>query len=286
LGYFDYFKYPLNKAQILLFSTIQINSDNELNEALLQLVSNKKIEYKNGYYSLSDIDDYLSKRLEGESRFKELEDRVNKSCKRLSNFPFVRFVGLSGSLSKGYAPPNADIDLFIITQKNRLWICRTLLHLMKKISFLKGSQHWYCMNYFIDETALQIEEQNFFTATELATLKPRVDTAQFYDTFLTHNMGWMNNQLPNYIKPDRTPTLTTKLKWWGKVIEALSSDGLNKGLMVLTDRKWRNKWKRKNFPQQDYELAFKTRINISKNHFHNYQKKMLQHLDKVNEIHT
>lgn len=283
MGYFDYFKYPLNKTQIFLFSKVRISSDQELDNALEELIGAKKIEHKNGYFSLQHIDDYLSKRLEGEDRFLELENRINKSCKRLSHFPFVKFVGLSGSLSKGYAPPNADIDLFIITQKNRLWICRTLLHLMKKASFLKGSQHWYCMNYFIDETALAIEEQNFFTATELSTLKPKVDTQEFYNALISHNIGWINKELPNYTQQFYGSILPAKLSWWGRLITFISSDGLNKRLMKLTDYKWRNKWKRKNFPEQDYELAFKTRINISKNHLHNYQKKLLQHLDQISE---
>ena len=44
----------------------------------------------------------------------------------IAAFPFVRAVGISGSLSKQYADENSDIDYFIITAANRLWIAKNL----------------------------------------------------------------------------------------------------------------------------------------------------------------
>jgi hypothetical protein len=55
--------------------------------------------------------------------------------------------------------------------------------------------------------------------------------------------------------------------------------------MELTDKKWRKKWARKNFPMEAYDLAFKTRLYVSKNHDKNYQEKILkQYEDKTNSI--
>ena len=61
-------------------------------------------------------------------------------------------------------------------------------------------------------------------------------------------------------------------------IELLFPDALNKGLMTLTDSWWRYKWQRKNYPMEDYDLAMKTRLYVSKNHPANYQKKILRQL--------
>ena len=45
------------------------------------------------------------------------------------------------------------------------------------------------------------------------------------------------------------------------------------------------KWGRKNFPMEAYDLAFKTRLYVSKNHDKNYQEKILkQYEDKTNSI--
>jgi hypothetical protein len=53
--------------------------------------------------------------------------------------------------------------------------------------------------------------------------------------------------------------------------------------MNLTNNKWRKKWARKNFPMEAYDLAFKTRLHVSKNHDKNYQEKILKmYAEKTN----
>src|SRR6266478_4413244 len=90
----------------------------------------------------------------------------------LSRFPYVTGVGISGSLSKMDAREKADFDFFIVTKANRLWIARTIMHLFKKLTFITGKQHLYCMNYYLDEKALQLRDQNIYTAVEAITLIP------------------------------------------------------------------------------------------------------------------
>jgi hypothetical protein len=62
------------------------------------------------------------------------------------------------------------------------------------------------------------------------------------------------------------------------VIDVLQPGSVNRMLMRMTDTKWQKKWARKGYPAEDYDLAFKTRINISKNHKANYQKRLLEAL--------
>ncbi|MGH2644856.1 MAG: hypothetical protein ACRDE2_12965, partial [Chitinophagaceae bacterium] len=113
----------------------------------------------------------------------------------LFKFPFVRGISISGSLSKGFSDEKSDIDYFIITASGRLWIARTLLHLLKKLTYLYGAQHRYCMNYFVDEDNLEIEEKNLFTAIETVTLLPVCgDGAQ--ENFFASNI-WTKDYLPN-----------------------------------------------------------------------------------------
>ncbi|MEZ5195381.1 MAG: hypothetical protein R2764_02960 [Bacteroidales bacterium] len=78
----------------------------------------------------------------------------------ISNFPYVRGISLSGSLSKGYIGDDPDIDYFIITKENRLWLSCTMLIAFKKI-FLFNSCKYFCVNYFIDTNNLEIEEKTF-----------------------------------------------------------------------------------------------------------------------------
>ena len=65
------------------------------------------------------------------------------------------------NLSKNYFDANSDFDFFIITKPNRLWISRTLYILLFKL-FSKEKQKLYCLNYFISEADLKINDQNLF----------------------------------------------------------------------------------------------------------------------------
>jgi hypothetical protein len=191
----------------------------------------------------------------------------------------VKFVGISGSLSKGYASEDSDFDFFILTSENRLWICRTILHLFKKMTFLFGQQHRFCMNYFVDVSRPELEEKNIYTAIELSSLIP-VAGSDIYKILMQRN-SWVKKFLPNRYQPFYKSTITDR-NFLGKgLLELLFSLGgnvMNTRLMHFTDKRWRKKWTKKHFVKEDYELAFKTTLYHSKNHPGNHQKKMLEQL--------
>lgn len=205
----------------------------------------------------------------------------------ISMFPYVRFVGISGSLSKGYADEKSDFDFFIVAENKRLWICRTLLHLFKKITFLAGQQDKFCMNYFIDTHDLRIEEQNRYTAIELASLIP----VSGYDIYIKLEQAnqWVNNFLPNgYIGfCTGIDTIDDHNGYLKMVLEAFldkaDPEKWNARLMKITDNKWRKKWSRRNYPMDDYDSAFKTTLHISKNHPANHQKKVLEVISQIQD---
>ena len=89
----------------------------------------------------------------------------------------------------------SDLDFFIITAPKRLWIARTLLVMYKRF-FLFNSHKYFCVNYFVDEDHLEIEEKNLFTATELATVIPLY--GQVHYTNLLKANPWLKRFFPNY----------------------------------------------------------------------------------------
>jgi hypothetical protein len=273
LKYFNIFRHPLRLDEILKFSG-EKETEAELEAYLNELIAAGTISKIGDYYLYEGDQQYIDKREKGEAYAAKLLPKAKRSAKFIALFPFVKFVGISGSLSKGYADERTDFDFFIVTAANTLWICRTLLHLVKKMSYLVGRQHWMCMNYFIDEQKLELEEKNIFTQIELSTLIP-VYNHDMYKALLLSN----KNNLPNLqhlglnIDNDDKNTAPLFIKekntWWRP---------LNIWLMKFTDRKWRRKWKKKGYPMSDYALALKTTPYISKNHPKNYQKIILNHL--------
>lgn len=279
MQYFALFRYPLRIDEIRRYCGIACQ-ETDIQAYLDEQELNGNVFSLNGYYILlPEVSALLERRIKGNEKAVQDLKRAKRVGRFIYQFPFVSYVGISGSLSKGYSDEHSDFDFFIITQKDRLWICRTLLHLMKKLSFLIGQQHKLCMNYFIDESALSLQEKNIYTATELHSLIP-VCGGPLHQRFLQANI-WAKKFLPNYQPADAyniTECSGLIKKFGSAIFNAVQPVHFNRLLMKLTDAKWKRKWAKKGYPAEDYDLAFKTRINISKNHHLNYQKRVLSAL--------
>ena len=132
--YFSIFNHPLKKEEIFLFSNYPNHADfiTDFQAAIAQNI----IVEQNGYCTVPSQINFISKREIANVHAQEvLHIAYKKSNLIATYFPFVEAIGISGSLSKGYFDENSDIDYFIITKPNRLWFCRTLLVLYKKIFF-------------------------------------------------------------------------------------------------------------------------------------------------------
>jgi len=282
LKYFGIFRYPLLPAEIHRFLPVQCTPDVTFASLEALVKTGRVVCSPDGFYSVDGQEGWASNRKAGNDRAMRLLAKSLRSTRIISAFPFVDAIAISGSLSKYYAGEDADIDYFIITQKNRLWVARTLLHLFKKLTFIPGYQHFFCMNYFIDTDALVMADQNIYTAIELATLIPVFNPDRI--TGMQEFNSWFREYLPNEpLHPDRAYLVTPGKPWLTRFTEwllnRLSPGKLNLFLMKLTDRKWRKKWRRKGFPMEDYDRAFHTSLHVSKNHPADFQKRILNALE-------
>lgn len=274
--YFAIFNFPLTLDEVFYFYAGDLKKE-EVALLLTDMCDAGWIRQTGGYYySVKCSADCVAERRICAARAAQLLPKARRVGHFISLFPFVRFVGISGSLSKGHAKAHTDFDFFIITAPNTLWICRTILHLFKKMTFLFGLQHWFCMNYFIDAHHLALEEKNMFTQIELATLVP-LNNPNLFTYFL------LKNELGNIHKINLNVPEASFVKVYDKLFQRMTNKWLrplNLFLMRLTDNKWRKKWRKKNFPEEEYDLCFKTTEYVSKNHPKNYQKRILELIDK------
>lgn len=280
--YFGYFQHPLTAAEVWRFLREKASED-EVRREVDELCAEGLLFSKNGYLHMAETEDWSHRRAAREQAAHVLLEKVPVYARIIASFPFVRSIAVSGSLSKLSVSENADIDYFIVTRRNRLWITRTLLHLFKKLTFLFGKQHCFCMNYFVDEDGLVLPYQNEFTAIELCTLIP------FYNRrwvqALNEQNPWARRFLPNH---DGTPLVSPGcieprfvFKPVLEMFFNLCFPGvLNRWLMRLTDWKWRRKFAYLQLREEDYQRAFYTSINTSKNHPADYQKKVLTALSE------
>ncbi len=280
LAYFDIFRYPLTKEEIVKFMD-QPADYRKAEEWLSELLSAGIIFLHQGLYSLQDNPLIIHRRNEGEQRAEQLLKKAKRIGRFLYQFPFVRAVAVSGSLSKNFADEKADIDFFIITKANRLWLARTIMHLFKKLTFLAGRQHYYCMNYYIDEKALLLEEKNVFTAIELKTLLP-VSGENTTNDFFTANQ-WANEWLPSceyrrQEQKDRRVNIFKRSAEW--ILNNSFGNTLDKWLLKITSRRWKNKKEKGKKNEKGMMMGLITDRHFARSNPGNFQAKVLQQYEK------
>lgn len=241
LAYFDMFDYPLTYEEIGLFLENRY-APHAFRSAINDLVDQQLIFQFNACYSLKNDPLLVMRRLKGNERAAGMINKARRVGKLLIKFPYVRGVGISGSLSKNFADENSDIDLFIVTKQRRLWIARTIMHCFKKLTFLVNRQHDYCMNYYVDEAQLEIVEKNIYTAIEVATIIPLEGRTVFTDFYMANR--WIREYLPNK-EMDASAATSPEKHTLKNMIESLlnntAGNRIENLLMKITARRWRKK---------------------------------------------
>ena len=278
LIYFDVFSYPLTSNEIFVYSQMENSSLVEV-ETELVILSKKSLVFEhNDFYALIDDEKLSIRRMKGNENAKKIIPKAHRNAKLIGSFPFVRGVGISGSLSKGYMDESGDVDFFIITEPEKLWIARTLLILYKKI-FLLNSRKYFCVNYFIDTNHLEIPDKNIFTATEILTLIPAYNH-EVFEEFLKAN-NWSRKYLPNKVT-EKDIIEKKHEKFFKNIIEISLNNQLGNILdsffMKLTLNKWKRKFK--HIKETDFELALRSRKYVSKHHPQGFQHRVLSSIGK------
>lgn len=203
LIYADLFHFPLADKEIHQYLIWEEKTKPPAFKMVQNTLSQLKIPNKNGYYYLFDKE-IVIQRLNKANPSRKKKQIAQKICKILSKIPMVKFIGISGNLAMDNAGEKDDIDLFIIAQKNTLWLTRLLTTLLLDLKKLRrrpstlNFQDKICLNLFLDEGNLTLpsNKQNLYTAHEICQLKPIYNKENTYQKFLLAN-SWIQKYLPN-----------------------------------------------------------------------------------------
>jgi hypothetical protein len=277
LLYFEIFQFPLTAKELKRFCGT-LTTLEEVDYELWFLEKAGYVKHKSGFYSTAgqDIDSIMERRKAGNKKAEKMLKKAGRYSKLIACFPFVRGIYISGSLSKGYADEKSDADYFIITKPGRLWICRMFLVIFKRI-FLFNSHKYFCVNYFIDEEGLEIQDKNIFTATELTTLIPTCNTA-LYRKLMQAN-SWVKEFFPNTLLESVSgEAIPANNKWLKLFTEELFTgkfgDILDNYCYKITIAKWKRKFK--HFTEEELELNLRSKKNVSKHHPQGFQIKVVK----------
>ncbi len=233
LRYFSKFGYKPTLEEVYTFFPIKI-SKNRLKSYL-----DKEYRYTVG--------GYRNKFKVQSSKFKislTKIARVGKYLNFISRFPQIRLIGLSGSVAMLNAKETDDVDLFIISAKNRIWTVRFIVIInawllgLKRSREEKDASNKVCLNLFFSESSLKIDKklQTEYMAHEVLQMMPIMDSNKTYRRFLHHN-DWIlkffpNVQLKRYY-PDHTSLIKCGLKTEGAFSLGVIGNGIEFILKAL-----------------------------------------------------
>jgi hypothetical protein len=198
LIYFDIFQYPLTENEIYERTTLTID---EVRAGLEYWQTKEKVFLVEGYFTLHNDNTFVNLRKKRNKLATKYHSKAQFISKIVSKFPFIRGIFLSGSISKNCMDENSDIDFFIITAPNRLWIARLFCYLFQKI-FLLNSSKYFCYNYIIDNKHLKFDDHSYFIAIEIMSLIPLYGKDSYHA--IHQQNTWIKKLFPNFVA--QTPT--------------------------------------------------------------------------------
>lgn len=218
LCYFGVFSFPVSLYKVasylpLVDASVSIR---DIESALNRLVQHGHIVRHDTHYYLSTV-----KPVSLEKRYKYSVvalDLANYAASYIKKVPWIRLIAVTGSVASHNKTENDDIDIFIVTQKNRLWISRFFVFLILNSLNLyrteKASQNKLCTNLFVDESNAVWHDKSQYIAHEIVSMLPLYSRHHSYFTFLSAN-SWIQHFYPNFkfysIDPKEKQTETNVL---------------------------------------------------------------------------
>ncbi len=169
-----------------------------------ELKEQSKISEKKGFLFLKGRETLVENRLYNQKTSLRKLKHIKRWAKIFRFIPYVRSVFLTGTIAMKNTDKESDWDVTIILSKNRIWIGRffttvVLLALGKKRYGIKIKDR-FCLNHFVTEQGIILEERNEFSANMVA-FSYLLFGKNFFKKFLQLNEIWVkNNFKPGYQK--------------------------------------------------------------------------------------
>lgn len=212
LVYADIFDYPLKIQEIHKWLIGRKATLRQIEKALRGLNQESRISSHGKYYFLRKREGLVIQRNHREKQSVRYFRKAKLLSQILKVVPWIKLVGISGGLALQNASKKDDIDLFIITNKNRLWISRllalgllTLTGQRRKVGE-KGRKiaGKLCLNILLEEDRLEQQNKDIFVAHEVLQMKVLWQREGIYAEYLEDN-SWAFKFLPNWIGGARGP---------------------------------------------------------------------------------
>ncbi len=199
---FDIFDFPLTDFEIWQF----LNITAEYTEVKKSLNAISSIETSDGFFFIPGRKEIVTIR---QNRYRDAYKKIRTAKRLISLFswlPFIRSIMLANIIGPNNIKAQSDIDLFIVTKKDRVWMVKGLASFIFAVLDLRPtkqkSKNTICLSYLVDESALDLSNgrynnNDWYFAYWLIGLMPLYGASRIYNDVLWAN-AWVTQMLPNW----------------------------------------------------------------------------------------
>lgn len=230
--YFDMFDYPLTLLEIRQYlavpASITVIQNTLQNTNIQNIINNYQ-----GFYFLTGRAAIITIRQE---RYNLTFGKIKKALRVSKIFrllPWIKMISIANLIGSHNLRQHGDIDFFVVTTKDKLWLTRLFCVGWLKILGLRPTkdktQDTICLSFFTTDDNLNLQplmlqqEQNYpdrYFIYWLANIYPIYNQDQTYQALIKKN-AWLNQALPNWqpLQTAKQRTLNTADKQLIKAIK-------------------------------------------------------------------
>ena len=206
MAFFDMFDYPLTQFEIWRYSDTACSLP-EVKAALEKTETKEFLEEQDGFYFFSGRKKIVETRMR---RYNFADKKIKRAMliARIFRFvPWIKLIAASNIIGANNQKDESDIDLFIVTERKRIWItrffCAGWLHLFRLRPKPDNARNKICLNFYVSEDALNLEpfqlsgEPDIYFVYWLSGLAPIFIKDDIYEKLMAAN-SWLREYLPNW----------------------------------------------------------------------------------------
>ena len=170
------------------------------------LSESSKIKSHNGFYYAcipgeDNETDYFNGRIKNAKVSAIKIKKAIKIASLLSFIPFIRSIGISGSVSMNGAKLKSDIDFFIISSRKRVWLTRLLTVALTQIIGQRRHKNTIedkiCLNIYIADEKTKYPIKNMANGQMILMTLP-IYNKNIFNVFLSANAEWISKYIANF----------------------------------------------------------------------------------------
>lgn len=212
LAYFAFFQFPLTVLEIQKWLTGEERSCSELEEKLRvsRWLQDHGVQGRGGFWGIGDVAAWRRERCDRMTDALRKARKMTRIARWMALVPWIRWIALGNSSAFAFTTSVSDIDLFIVTNRRRIWSTRLVLAGLAALLRVRpgeGKSDPLCLSFFVTEDALDFAQvtigaEDPYLRMWIATLMPIMERDGVGRKFWAANR-WIKTDLPNVTENER-----------------------------------------------------------------------------------